>query len=70
MSKEGADPLRHGLTTSPSTIDTIHDIVSTAEQIMATGIEQIALVTIHLLYEKEEKLNTHRFMPAEKTTQD
>lgn len=69
MNKEGAAPLKHGLTTSPSTIDTIHDIVSTVEQIIATGIEQIALVTIQLLYEKEEKLNTHRFMQADQTTQ-
>jgi hypothetical protein len=69
MSNEGADHLRHGLKTGPSTIDTVQDIVSTAEQIIATGIEQIALVTIQLLYEKEEKLNTHRFMLAEKTTQ-
>ena len=69
MSNESAAPLIHGLTDSPSTIDTIHDIVSTVEQIIATGIEQIALVTIQLLYEKEKKLNTHRFMPADKTTQ-
>jgi MshEN domain len=69
MSNESAAPLIHGLTDSPSTIDTIHDIVSTVEQIIATGIEQIALVTIQLLYEKEKKLNTHRYMPADKTTQ-
>jgi len=69
MSNEGAAPLIYGLTDSPSTNDTIHDIVSTVEQIIAMGIEQIALVTIQLLYEKEKKLHTHRFMPADKTTQ-
>ncbi len=69
MSKEGAAPLKYGVTTSPSTINTIHDIKSTVEQIIATGIEQIAFVTIQLLYEKEEKLNTHRFKPADQTTQ-
>ena len=71
MSNESAAPLIHGLTVSPSNIaiDTIQDIVSTVEQIIATGIEQIALVTIQLLYEKEKKLHTHRFMPADKTTQ-
>ena len=69
MSNEAAAPVINGLTTSPYTIDTVHDIVSTAERIIATGIEQIALVTIRLLYEKEDKLNTHRSMSADKSTQ-
>jgi hypothetical protein len=69
MSNEATAPLINGQTTRPYTIDTVHDIVSTVERIIATGIEQIALVTIRLLYEKEEKLNTHRFMLAEKSTQ-
>jgi type II secretion system (T2SS) protein E len=68
MSNEAAASLLHGLTTSPATIDSIHTIVSTTEQIIATGIEQIALVTIQLLYEKAEKLNAHRFMSADNTT--
>src|SRR5437016_5077344 len=68
MSNKAAAPLIHGLTTSPATIDSIRTIVSTAEQIIATGIEQIALVTIQLLYEKAEKLNAHRFMSADNTT--
>jgi hypothetical protein len=62
----------NGLTTSPYTVDTVgtlHDIVSTAERIISTGIEQIALVTIRLFYEKEDKLNTNRFMLADKSTQ-
>ena len=69
MSKEGTAPVIDGLTPSPSTIDTIYDIVSTVEQIISTGIEPIALVTIQLLYEKEEKLNTQRFMTVDQTTQ-
>jgi MshEN domain len=69
MSNEAAAPLINGLTTSPYTIDTVRDIVSTAERIIATGIEQIALVTIRLFYEKEDKLNTHRSMLAGKSTQ-
>jgi hypothetical protein len=68
MSNEATAFLKHGLTTSPSTTDTTHDIVSTVEQIIATGIEQIALVTIQLFYEKE-KLTTHRYLLADKTTQ-
>jgi type II secretion system (T2SS) protein E len=69
MSNEAAAPVINGLTTSPYTIDTVHDIVSTAERIIATGIEQIALVTTRLLYEKEDKFNTHRSMSANKSTQ-
>ncbi len=69
MSNEAAAPLRHGLVTSPYTIDTTHEVVSTVEQIISTGIEQIALVTIQLVYEKEEKLNIHRSVLADKSTQ-
>jgi len=69
MSNEAAAPVKNELTTSPYTIDSVHDIVSTAERIIATGIEQIALVTIRLLYEKEDKLNTYRSMSADKSTQ-
>jgi hypothetical protein len=67
MRTEATASLIHGLTASPSTIDSTDDIVSTAEQIIATGIEQIALVTIQLLYENE-KLTTHRYVLADKTT--
>ena len=69
MSNEAAAPLIKGLTTSPYAIDTVHDIVSTVERIISTGIEQIALVTIWLFYEKEDKLNTHRLVLADKSTQ-
>ena len=69
MSNETAAPLKYGQATSLYTIDTIDDIVSTVEQIISTGIEQIALVTIQLVYEKEEKLNVHRSALADKSTQ-
>ena len=49
MSNEAATPLIYGLTTSPYTIDTVHEIVSSVERIIATGIEQIALVAIRLI---------------------
>ena len=69
MRNEAAAPLIHGLTTSLYAIHAVHDVVSTAEQIISRGIEQIALVTIQLVYEKEDKLNTHRSMTANKSTQ-
>ncbi|HEX6109870.1 MAG TPA: hypothetical protein VFZ02_10720 [Ktedonobacteraceae bacterium] len=72
MGNEAAALPINGLTTSPYTVDqveTVHDIVLTVERIISTGIEQIALVTIRLSYEKEDKLNTHRLMYADKSTQ-
>ena len=69
MRNEAAAPLIHGLTTSLYAIHAVHDVVSTAEQIISRRIEQIALVTIQLVYEKEDKLNTHRSMTANKSTQ-
>jgi hypothetical protein len=69
MSNETAAPLKHGLTTSPNAIESVQDIVSTTEHIISTGIEQIALVTIQLVYDKEEKLNTLRSVLADKSTQ-
>jgi hypothetical protein len=39
------------------TTETLQDIVSAAERIISTGVEQVALVTIRLLYEKEDRLN-------------
>jgi len=68
MNNNAAAPLIDGLTTSLSTIDTIQDVVSTAEQIISTGVEDIALVTIRLFYEKEDQLNTYRVALADKTT--
>ncbi len=68
MSNKAAAPLIDGLKTSLSTTDTIHEIVSTAEQIISTGIEQFALVTIQLCYERDCKLTTHLLALADKTT--
>ena len=39
MSNEAATPLIYGLTTISYTIDTVHEIVSTAERIIATDSE-------------------------------
>ena len=69
MSNEAAAPQMNGQATSPYTIHTVHDIVSTAEQIISTGIKHIALVTIRLYYEKEDKCNAHRLVLAGKSTQ-
>ena len=69
MSNEVAAPLIVELTTNYSTIHTIHDIISTAEQIMSTGIEQIALVTVQLFYERKDSFNTFHKEQADKTTQ-
>jgi hypothetical protein len=66
MSNEAAAPVIHGLTTSPATIQ---DVVSTGEQIIASGVEQIALVTVQLCYEREDLLEIHQEMQAEMTTQ-
>ena len=59
------------LTTSSytyNTVETLHDVISAAERIISTGVEQIALVTIRLFYEKEDKLNTHRLIHADNST--
>jgi hypothetical protein len=42
------------------TVETKRDIVSVAEQIISTGVEHIALVTIRLFYEKEHKPRANR----------
>ena len=69
MSNAAAAPLMQGLTISPSKIHTIQDIVSIAEQFLSTGIEQIALVTVHLSYERKDAINAHQNELADKTTQ-
>jgi hypothetical protein len=69
MGNEAAALPINGLTTSQYTVETVHDIVLTVERIISTGIEQIALVTIQLFYEKENKQNTHRLPFADKSTQ-
>lgn len=53
MSNEATAPVMYGPATSPSTIV---DIVSIAEQIISSGVEQIAFVTAQLCYEREDLL--------------
>ncbi len=50
------------------TVETMHDIVSAVERIISTGVEQIALATIRLFYEKEHKLNTSQLTHADNST--
>ena len=69
MGNEAAALPINGLTTSQYTVETVDDIVLTVERIISTGIDQIALVTIRLFYEKEDKLNTHRLLFTDKSTQ-
>ena len=50
------------------TVETQRDIVSVAEQIISTGVEHIALVTIRLFYEKEHKPRANRSTHAANST--
>jgi type II secretion system (T2SS) protein E len=71
MSNEAATLPIMELTTSPytyDTVETLHDIVSAAERIILAGVEQVALVTIRLFYEKEDKLNPYRLRHADYST--
>ncbi len=68
MSYDVASPLIKEPTTSLytyHTAETLHDIVSAAEHIISTGIEQVALVTIRLSYEREQKFNSHLLTRAD-----
>jgi hypothetical protein len=69
MSNETAAPLIPGTTNGPYTMETVQEIVSIVEQVIAAGIEQIALVTIRLFYEKEDKFHSNRLALAEMSTQ-
>ena len=71
MSNEATTLPVKELTASPYTFDTVetqHDIVSAAEWIISTGVEQVALVTIRLFYEKEDKLHAHKLTHADYST--
>ncbi len=71
MSNEAATLPIMEQTTSPytyDTVETLHDIVSAAERIITAGVERVALVTIRLYYEKEDKLNTYRLRHADYST--
>lgn len=71
MGNETASPPRTEPTTSLYTyekVTTLHDIVSVAERIISTDLEHVALVTIQLFYEKEEKFYSHQSMNADHST--
>ena len=71
MRKEAATLPIQELTISPysyETIDTLDEVVSAAEQIISIGVEQVALVTIRLFYDKEDKHTTQRFSQADYST--
>jgi type II secretion system (T2SS) protein E len=72
MSNEVASLPIEELTISPysyETVDTLYEIVSAAERIISTGVEQVALVTIRLFYEIENKHTTHPLMHADYSTE-
>jgi Type II secretion system (T2SS), protein E, N-terminal domain len=69
MSNTAIVPLIQGRATSHSKIHTIQDIVSIAEQVLSTGIEQIACVTVHLSYERNDAIDAHQKELANKATQ-
>ena len=68
MVNEAVSPPRKDNLYNYETVETLQDIVSAAERISATGIEQVALVTIRLFYENEEKLSRRRLTPADHST--
>src|SRR5258707_8539097 len=68
MINEAASPPRRDNLYSYETVETLQDIVSAVERISATGIEQVALVTIRLFYENEEKSSRRRLTPANHST--
>src|SRR5260221_2760616 len=53
---------------SYETVETLQDIVSAVERISATCSMPVALVTIRLFYENEEKSSRHRLTPANHST--
>jgi hypothetical protein len=71
MSNEAAALPIPALTTSSSTVtnvDSVEDIVSTVECILATGHDHLALVTIRLGYAKDEQVSPHRSLEATTST--
>jgi hypothetical protein len=68
MINEAASPPRRDNLYSYETVETLQDIVSAVERISATGIEHVALVTIRLFYENEEKSSRRRLTPANHST--
>jgi hypothetical protein len=67
MSNEAAGLPISALTTSPSSVtsvDSLEDIVSTAERILATDHDHLALVTIQLGFAPDQQVTSHRSLVA------
>jgi hypothetical protein len=63
MGNQAASPLMKKPATSLDTyetVETLNEVIAAAERIVSTGAGQVALVTIQLFYENEEKFNAHR----------
>jgi hypothetical protein len=50
------------------TVETLNEIIVAAERIVSTGAGQVALVTVQLFYENEEKVNSHRLTRVDYST--
>src|SRR5260370_1887681 len=68
MINEAASPPRKDNLYSYETVETLQDIVSAVERISATCSMPVALVTITLFYENEEKSSRPRMTPANHST--
>src|SRR5215831_7491002 len=68
MRNEGAATLIREQPGSSVMIACLDDIVATAERIITSGIEQIALVSIHLCFAKEVTFSAHLTRRADNTT--
>ena len=68
MSNEGAAPLMYEQQGNSVLIASIDDIMTAAARIIASGIGQIALVSIHLCYAQEDTLYVHQTRYADNTT--
>jgi hypothetical protein len=63
MSNQVASPLMKKTATSLNTcetVETLNEVIVAAERIVSNAARQVALVTIQLFYENEEKVNSHR----------
>ena len=63
MGNQAASPLIKDSATSLDTYETVeklNEVIAAAQRIVSTAAGQVALVTIQLFYENEEKVNSHR----------
>jgi hypothetical protein len=68
MRNQAASPLLKEPATSLytyETVETLNEVIAAAKRIVSTGAGQVALVTIQLFYENEEKVNSHRLTRAD-----